>query len=393
MKSHWCLAPEKKFLNHGSYGACPECVLDAQENLRRELESAPVHFMSRRYPLLLAQVREFTANFLTCEPENLVFVTNATAGVNAVLRSLTWNPGDELLVTDHVYEACRNVASYLAQRFQIRIVVVSIPFPDVVVGDVVERIKENLSAKTKLVMIDHVTSPTALVFPLAEIAETVADRGIPLLVDGAHAPGMLDLNLERLGNSGVTYYTGNFHKWCCSAKGAAFLWARPAQQRVLHPPVVSHGFRCQSAQTRFLEEFDWCGTFDPTAWLSIPTALNFLGHLFPGGWSELRTRGRDLLKQGRDIVLDALPPQDLVDDGFLCQMASLLLPQATSPRLGERLFDEFHLDTMVTNWNGRKILRLSAAPYNEVDDYLALRQALKHLKVGEEETTATAKVE
>ena len=389
MKSLWCLDPKKTFLNHGSYGACPRSVLEAQEELRREMEAAPVPFMARRYPRLLAEVRGNVCEFLGSNPENLVFVTNATAGVNSVLRSLDWEAGDEILVSDHGYEACQNVASYLAQRFHLRIVVANLPFPEITATEVIARIHAGVSSKTKLVMIDHVTSPTGLVFPLQEVAQAVGQHGIPLLVDGAHAPGLLDLNLERLGDSGVTYYTGNFHKWCCSPKGSAFLWARPAQQKALHPPVVSHGFLPKNGRARFLEEFDWCGTFDPTAWLAIPVALDFLEHLLPGGWKELRARGQDLVKQGRQILLEALPTQALVPEMFLSQMSSVFLPQSVVPAsLGERLFEEFHLDAMLTRWNNQTLLRLSAAPYNGVEDYLALKTALQ--RVGEEERWPTA---
>lgn len=380
MKSHWSLDPGKIFLNHGSYGACPECVLEEQWNLRRQMERAPVHFMARQYPQLLAQVREEMALFLGSEPNNLAFISNATAGINAVLRSLRWNPGDEIVITDHVYEACRNVVIFLTERFGVKVVLAPIPFPGVTIDGVLNAIENSLSVNTQLIMIDHVTSPTGLVFPLERIAQLAADRDIGLLVDGAHAPGLIDLNLEDLGDSGVTYYTGNFHKWCCSPKGAAFLWARPAQQAELHPPVVSHGFRSNLDRSRFLEEFDWCGTFDPTAWLCVPAALKFLESLFPGGWADLRAHGRRLLRTGRAIVSEALPPQDLVDDEFVSQMVSLFLPDTDHIALGERLFDEFQLDTMVTKWQGRTLLRLSAAPYNEIDDYRTLASALTQLR-------------
>jgi isopenicillin-N epimerase len=322
-------------------------------------------------------VRQELACYLGSSTDHLALVTNATSAVNAVLRSQDWQPRDEILLTDHGYNACANVATHLSQRHGVRVVTVSLPFPQVDSTDIVRAVGAAVSSRTRLALLDHVTSPTALLFPVAELAGKLSARGVKVMIDGAHAPGMLELDLEALGRAGVTYYTGNLHKWCCSPKGAAFLWVARKDQEGLRPPVISHGFNSVKERTRFLEEFDWCGTFDPTAWLAAPSALAALESLLPGGWQALRRHLRALLLAGREIVAGVLPTQDLAPPEMLGQMASLQLPYSEQNQLYYELYDEFGIDSMVTTWNGRTLLRLSAAPYNTLSDYHSLAAALR----------------
>ena len=380
LRQHWTLDESRAFLNHGSYGACPRIVLEYQHSLRMELERSPVHFMGMRYPELLQSARTFCADFLASRPEHFVFVENATSGVNSVLKSLYWQAGDEIVLTNHGYNACRNAAATLSERFGVVLRIAEIPFPPEQSSQVTSAVTNCLSSRTKLVMIDHITSPTALVFPIEELAAELSSAGVPLLVDGAHAPGMMSLDLEALGKLGVTYYTGNFHKWCCSPKGAAFLWVHEKDQEGIRPLVTSHGFNSRSSRSKFLEEFDWCGSFDPTARLSVPAALRFLERLYTGGWPELRRSCRELLEQGRELVASQLPEQPRLDPAWLGQIVSLRLPEGESKHLYETLYEEFLLDSMITPWNGNVLLRLSAAPYNEIEDYERLSEALAVLR-------------
>jgi isopenicillin-N epimerase len=375
----WPLEPGRVFLNHGSYGACPGEVLAYQDELRARLERSPVDFMLHRMPALLEQTRQEVAQFLHARPHHLAFLTNATAGVNAVLRSLSWSPEDEILVTDHGYNACLNVVSYLSRRYGVKVVPVALPFPLSAPDQIVRSVLEAAGAKTRLALLDHVTSPTALVFPINQLARELAARGVKVLIDGAHAPGMLDLDLERLSLDGVTYYTGNLHKWCCAPKGAAFLWMAEKDQDGMHPPVISHGYNSGKPRSRFLEEFDWCGTIDPTAWLAAPRALSLLGGLRPGGWHELRADRQALLLQGREIISRVLEPQELPPPELLGQIATLQLPDDDKDELYRLLYDEYGIDAMVTSWNGKTLIRLSAAPYNTASDYHALAAALRGL--------------
>lgn len=373
----WSLEPGRVFLNHGSYGACPLDVLDYQAELRARLERAPSDFMYRQLPALLAQAREELARFLGARPQHLAWLTNATSGVNAVLRSLSWENGDEILVTNHGYNACANVATHLAKERGINLVTVEVPFPEFDPEEMLERVCAAVTRRTRLAMLDHVTSPTALIFPVTELAERLAGLGVKVLVDGAHAPGMLPLSLDSLGDRGVTYYTGNLHKWCCAPKGAAFLWVAEKDQTGLHPPVISHGFNSCKGRSKFLEEFDWCGTFEPSAWLAAPRALHQLEGLLPGGWPALRQHCHHLLLQGREVVSQALEGQGLVETIHLGQMASMCLPRSDQDQLFLELYDEFGIDSMITTWNDRTLLRLSAAPYNTLSDYHTLASALR----------------
>ena len=222
----WGLDPKISYLNHGSFGACPLPVLEYQRQLQAELERETMEFLLHRAQPLIDRSREILCELVGADPADLVFVGNATAGVNAVLRSLAFQPGDEILTTAHDYNACRNVANYVAGRFGANVVEVPLPLPIESPEQVVEAVLAQVTPRTRLVMLDHITSPTAIVFPVEEIVRRLAERNIDVLIDGAHAPGMVPLDLRRLG---AAYYTGNCHKWLCAPKGAGFLCvARPA---------------------------------------------------------------------------------------------------------------------------------------------------------------------
>src|SRR5262245_23236209 len=235
---HWTLDPEIAYLNHGSFGATPREVLAEQQRLRERMEREPVLFLARELQTRIDEARAALAPFLGARNEDLVFIPNATTAVNAVLRSLAFQPGDEILVTNHGYNACRNAVEYVAQRSGARAVVAHVPFPLRSPDEVVETVLAAVTPRTKLALVDHVTSPTGILFPVEQLIVELRERGVPVLVDGAHAPGMVPLDLNALG---ADYYTGNLHKWVCAPKGAAFLWVRPERQQPIRPVVISHG--------------------------------------------------------------------------------------------------------------------------------------------------------
>src|SRR5213083_2109022 len=284
----WTLDPAVAFLNHGSFGACPRPVLEAQQRLRERLERQPVRFFVRDLEPLLDDARSALAAFLGADPEGLVFVTNATTAVNAVLRSLALAPGDQLLVTDHAYNACRNALDFVAVAARAEVVVVPVPFPLASADAAVEAVLARATPRTRLALLDHVTSPTGLVLPIERLVRELTGRGVDTLVDGAHAPGMLPLDLGALG---AAYYTGNCHKWLCAPKGAGFLHVRRDRQDGIVPTTISHGLTYpRTDRSRFQLLFGRTGTSDPTPALCVPTALRFLPSLVPGGWPEVISR-------------------------------------------------------------------------------------------------------
>src|SRR5881628_2364797 len=276
----WTLDPPVAFLNHGSFGACPRPVLEAQQRLRERLERQPVRFFVRDLEALLDDARRVLAAFLGAEPEGLVFVTNATTAVNAVLRSLALAPGDQLLVTDHAYNACRNALDFVAAAARAEVVVVPVPFPLASADAVVEAVLARATPRTRLALLDHVTSPTGLVLPIERLVRELAGRGVDTLVDGAHAPGMLPLDLGALG---AAYYAGNCHKWLCAPKGAGFLHARREAQPILEPLAVSWDWPADA----WAERHRWAGTHDPSPHLAVAAAIDFQAE---HEWDAVRAR-------------------------------------------------------------------------------------------------------
>lgn len=374
------------FLNHGSFGACPKQVLDFQQRLRSQLEQEPLRFFGREWEPLLDDARTKLAAFVGADVQDLVFVSNATTGVNSVLRSLTFSPGDEILTTNHEYNACRNALDFIASRTGARVVVAKIPFPidspQQVVGAVIERV----SPKTRLALLDHVTSQTGLIFPIQELVKELQQRGVDTLVDGAHTPGMIPLELEEIG---AAYYTGNCHKWLCAPKGAAFLYVRRDKQSEIRPLTISHGTNSpRTDKTRFQLEFDWTGTDDPTAYMCVPEAIAFMGSLLPGGWTELMQQNHQLVLQGRQLLCEALEVQPPCPEEMIGSMAVVPLPTMLENRdfmsIHDELFDKFGIQVQVMPWQEkpRLLVRISAQIYNTLEQYEYLGKVLKGLLSG-----------
>jgi len=388
VKHLFCLDPDVTFLNHGSFGACPRAVLDEQQRLRERLEAEPVRFLVREYEGLLEAAKAALAGFVHCQSDDLAFVTNATTAVNAVLRSLEFAPGDELLITSHGYNACNNVARYVADRAGAKIVVAKVPFPPRSAEEIVEAILAATTPKTKLALLDHITSPTAIVLPIERLVRTLEDRGVQVLVDGAHAPGHVELELDRLGAS---YFTGNLHKWTCAPKGAAFLHVRRDRQAGVRPAVISHGANAtRTDRSRFRVEFDWQGTHDPTPFLTVPFAIETIGKLVPGGWPQVRRQCGELVRRMRDVVLRALGQKPAVPDELLGLMATIPLPGAETkhgalPGMGaldplqDALWARHRIEVPIFMFEGTKCLRVSAHLHSTIADAERLAAVLPSL--------------
>jgi isopenicillin-N epimerase len=379
----WPLDRNVVFLNHGSFGACPSEVLRHQAALRDEMEAEPVRFLSREIDDRLAAARRALAAFVGADPDDLAFTVNATSGVNAVLRSRVFSANDELLVTDHAYNACRNALNFVAERSGARVVVVAIPFPVRSPGDVVDAVLARVTPRTRLALLDHVTSPTGLILPVERLTAALRGRGVDVLIDGAHAPGMLPLDLTALG---ATYYSGNCHKWLCAPKGSAFLWTRRDRQLDVRPLTISHGANAVwPGHSRYRLEFDWTGTSDPTAWLAVPRAIEYLEGLLPGGWPALMARNHALAVEGRRLLCDALDMAPPCPDDMIGSLASLRLPDGDGEArwrrvdpLQRRLFEAWGIEVPVMSWPAppRRLIRISAQLYNQREHYERLAQAL-----------------
>ncbi len=385
LAAHWGLDPDVTFLNHGSYGACPKVVLAAQRRWQDRLESEPVLFMARELEPLLDGVRAELAAFVGADPEDLVLVNNATTGVNTVLRSLRLEPGDELLTTSQAYGACRNALEVVAAAAGARVVVAAVPFPIASAEQAVAAVLAAVTPRTRLALLDHVTSPTGLVLPMERLVPELQARGVDCLVDGAHAPGMLPLDLRALG---AAYYTGNCHKWMCAPKGVALLHVRRDRQAGVRPLVISHGATApRTDRSRFQLEFGWTGTDDPSARLALRDVMTAMSGMLPGGWPAVMAANHALVLAGRDALCRALGIPAPAPDAMLGSLASVPLPDARgSAPVGPlfldpvqlRLWERHGIEVPVFTWPraGKRLLRISAQLHNAPAQYEALAAAL-----------------
>ncbi len=389
LSKHWTLDPNVVFLNHGSFGACPRVVLDEQTRWRERLEREPVLFLGREIEPLLDEARAALGRFLGSHADNLAFVSNATAGVNAVLRSLRFAPGDEIVVLDQEYNATTNAAIAVAERAGANVIVVRTRFPLESPTEIVTPVVSALGPKTKLVIIDHVTSQTGLVLPVEPVIAACRARGIRVLVDGAHAPAMLPLALDELG---ADFYTGNCHKWLCAPKGAAFLYVRPDHHDAIRPLSISHGLNStRTDRNKYRLLFDWTGTDDPTAFLCVPASIRFLETLLPGGVKAVRDRCRATCLAARDRILQVFEAPPPAPESMIGSLATIPLPawargDAPPPlfihAIQTELFDRHRIEIPVMPWPDGNTwhLRLSAAAYNTPAHYEALADALTTIR-------------
>ena len=386
-RSLWSLDPAITFLNHGSFGACPLAVLQKQRQVRDRLEQEPVRFFALELEALLDQARQVLAEFLGTDANNLAFLPNATTGVNTVLRSLclphpdfaALQPGDELLTTTHEYNASRNALNFAAQISGATVVVATVPFPIDSPEQAIAAVLAKISARTRLVLLDHVTSQTGLIFPLKPIIQELTAIGVEVLIDGAHAPGMVPLNLQELG---ATYYTGNCHKWLCAPKGAAFLYVQPDRRDRIRPLVISHGANSpRRDRDRFRLEFDWTGTADPSAYLAVPEAIQFMGSLLTGGWAALMQQNHTKALTIRDRLCDLVQVESPCPDSMVGAMAVVPLPNGSAETLQNLLLQQAQIEIPIVPWQGiwNRLIRVSAQIYNTQADYDELTRALTML--------------
>ena len=367
--SAWALDPALAYLNHGSFGATPVCVLAEQQRLRAALESNPVGFLVHRLPELLEGLRTELAAFLGADPEGMVFVDNATTGTQTVIAQFALAPGEEVLTTDHCYPAVLAQLRRAAESAGASVRIAAVPLPVTGRADVAEAVLSQLSSRTRLVVVDHLASCSGVIFPVEEIADHCRRQGVAVLVDGAHATGMLPVDLGRLG---ADFWVGNLHKWVCAPKASAVLHAAPQWRATLRPLVTSHG-----TSDGYRPAFDWTGTRDPTALLSVPAALAFFG---AAGWDAVRLRNKAMVDQGAEFVAGKLGTSLPVAEELAGSMRLVALPDSraeSEARALERiLLERDGIVVPLTYHGGWRWLRLSAQLYNSMGDYERLADAL-----------------
>lgn len=379
LKSLFLLDPEVHFLNHGSFGACPIPVFEVYRTWQRRLERQPVLFLGREYDSLLREARAALGAHLNAEADDLVYIPNATHGANIVARSLRLQPDDEVLTSDHEYGACDLTWEFVCGKTGAKYVHQSIRLPVQTEEEIVSQFWAGVTGRTRVIYLSHITSPTALRLPVERICALARQAGILTVIDAAHSPGQIAVDLQALGADVVF---GNLHKWMMSPKGAAFLYARPEIQPMLEPLVVSWGYGNRSplaSGSRFVDMFQWSGTHDPSAALSVPAAIGFMQEQ---AWERVRRDCHTLLIQAVERVcsLTGMPPLYPLDGSLFSQMAIAPLPVETDlTALKARLYDEYRVEVPLIQWNDRKFVRISIQGYNAPEDVDALANGLERL--------------
>jgi isopenicillin-N epimerase len=378
LKDLFLLDPDIVFLNHGSFGATPKSVFEAYQHWQLRLERQPVLFLGREYNDLMLEARTALGEYLNADANDLVYIPNATHGVNVIARSLQLKDGDEILTTDHEYGACDYTWDFLCGKAGAKYIHRSIPVPVCSEDDIVEQFWTGVTARTKAIYLSHITSPTALRLPVAKICARAKRAGILSIIDAAHSPGQIHVDLIAL-DADVVF--GNCHKWMLGPKGAAFLYVRRALQQLVEPLIVSWGYETTeetSTGSRFIDRLQWAGTRDPAAALTIPTAIRFMQE---HNWTDIRLECHELLKQtlGRICDLSGLPPLYELASSFYAQMGAAPLPASDLVELKKRLYDEYKIEVPLIEWNGMHLIRVSVQAYNDQQDVDILVDALRSL--------------
>lgn len=370
LRELFLLDPDVVFLNHGSFGACPRPVFDVYQQWQHELERQPVLFLGRRSDALLDEARAVLAAYINADADEVIFVPNATIGLNTVARSLDLSAGDEILTTDHEYGAMDLMWTFICRQTGANYVRQSIPLPVDSHEAFVEKLWSAVTPRTKVIFLSHITSPTALIFPIADICRRAREAGIITVVDGAHAPGQIPVDMQQIG---ADFYAGNCHKWLCAPKGAGFLFARREHHHMIDPLVISWGW---DETGTFASHNQWQGTRDIAAFLSVPAAIDFLNTY---NWDAVRQRCHALASETQQLASDftSLPPIQPDSPDWFGQMVTIALPPCDIETVKNRLYDDYCIEVPLIDWNGQPLMRVSYQGYNTRDDMEALLTALR----------------
>ncbi|HET7769749.1 MAG TPA: aminotransferase class V-fold PLP-dependent enzyme [Chloroflexota bacterium] len=373
LRHEFLLRDDVVFLNHGSFGACPKPVFEAYQRWQLELERQPVAFFQSR-TRLLPEARASLAAYAGCDRDDLVFIPNATTGVSAVARSLPLAEGQEVLATDHEYGACDRAWQLACRRSGARYVKVAVPLPVTSTDEVVDAIWRGVTARTRVLFLSHITSPTALIFPVRELVRRAREAGILTVIDGAHAPGQVELGLEELG---ADFYAGNCHKWLCAPKGSGFLYVRREHQEMLVPPITSWGHVVEAGKPNaFVDEFEWQGTRDLAPYLAVPAAIEYQRSR---EWPAVQRRCHRMAAWVRRAILDlyGLEPFAPDSEAFYAQMVAVPLPGCDVQVVKRGLMEEFGVEIPILVWQGRQLVRVSVQGYTSQQELETLVKALE----------------
>jgi isopenicillin-N epimerase len=376
LRDFFLLRPEVVFFNHGSFGACPRPVFETYQAWQLELERQPVEFLGRRFETLLRQTRQALGSFIGADADDLTFVPNATTGLNVVARSLPLKSGDEVLATDHEYGALDRTWRFVCAKRGARYIRQPVPLPITSAEEVIETIWSGVTERTRVLFVSHITSPTAIIFPVAELVRRAREAGIITVIDGAHTPGQIPLNLAELG---ADFYAGNCHKWMMTPKGSGFLYARREMQPLLEPLVISWGWESETpGASRFIDEQEYQGTRDIAAYLALPAAIQFMAE---HDWPSVRSECHELVRQARRRMteLTGLPPLTPDSPSWFAQMAAFPLPPCDAKLLQRQLYDRFTIEIPFVIWNNHPFVRISVQGYNTSADVAALVDGLTML--------------
>ncbi len=379
LKDQFLLDPNVIFLNHGSFGACPRAVFEVYQDWQYRLERQPVQFLWVELDGLLHNSRQVLGEYVHAPASDLVYITNATQGVNTIARSLRLEPGDEILTTDQEYGACTYTWDFICNKIGAILKQQPINLPATTPDDLVEQLWQGVTPRTKLIFVSHITSPTALTIPVQQICQRARSAGILTLIDGAHAPGQLEVDLSSIQ---ADFYVGNCHKWMLSPKGAGFLYARPEAQHIIEPLVVSWGYvavRDTPKESQFIDLLQWRGTYDPAAVLSVPAAIAFM---HDNQWEQVQSSCHELLRSAIEQISDltGLVPIYPLSSRFYQQMGSVTIPRVKNlDELKQSLYRDYRIEIPCSEWNGGHFLRISVQGYNSAQDIDALVEALSIL--------------
>lgn len=376
LRDDFLLDPQVIFLNHGSFGACARPVFEEYQRWQLELERQPVEFLGRRFNDEMRAARAALARYVNAQADDIVFVPNATTGLNIVARSLGLKAGDEILTTDHEYGALDRTWRFLSAKNGASYIRQPLPYPLTSPADVIETLWARVTPRTRVLFISHITSPTALILPVRELIRRAREHGILSVIDGAHVPGQLPLDLGELDPD---FYSGNCHKWMCSPKGSAFLYTRRDKQPLIEPLIVSWGWEAiVPGPSRFVDEQEWQGTRDVAAYLAVPGAIQFLNE---HNWETVRAECHAIAQYARQSIeaLTGEPALSPDSADWYAQMVSVPLPPCDAEQLKSRLYDEYHIEVPIVVWNNRTLIRISIQAYNTRADIDALVNALERL--------------